>query len=199
MREYTIARTHGAPDFSVVDTLPIDTLLWSPEVPITAQAQICYDETALYVRLSAQEPNIRAEERGPLGVPCEDSCLEFFFCPADGDDRYLSIECNPNGCLYLGFCNTGRRIIRLVPDCVEAIDPVIDMTEEGWSVTYAVPASYVRLFFPEFELKSGVTLRANCFKCGDKTVQEHYMSWNPVEVSDPDFHIPAFFGKMTLA
>ena len=199
MREYTITRTHGAPDFSVVDTLPIDTLLWSPEVPITAQAQICYDETALYVRLSAQEPNIRAEERGPLGVPCEDSCLEFFFCPIAGDDRYLSIECNPIGCLFLGFCNTGRRIIRLVPDCVEAIDPVIDMTEEGWSVTYAVPASYVRLFFPEFELKSGVTLRANCFKCGDKTVQEHYMSWNPVEVSDPDFHIPAFFGKMTLA
>ena len=199
MREYTIARTHGAPDFSVVDTLAIDTLLWCPEVPITAQAQICYDETALYVRLSAQEPNIRAEERGPLGVPCEDSCLEFFFCPIEGDDRYLSIECNPNSCLYLGFCNTGRRIIRLVPDCVEAIDPVIDMTEEGWSVTYAVPASYVRLFFPEFELKPGVSIRANCFKCGDKTVQEHYMSWSPVEVSDPDFHIPAFFGKMTLA
>ena len=199
MREYTIARTYDAPDFSAVEVLPIDTLLWCPEVPITAQAQICYDETALYVRLSAQEPNIRAEERGPLGVPCVDSCLEFFFCPIEGDDRYLSIECNPNGCLFLGFCNTGRRIIRLVPDCVEAIDPVIDMTEEGWSVTYAVPASYVRLFFPEFELKSGVTLRANCFKCGDKTGQEHYMSWNPVEVSDPDFHIPAFFGKMTLA
>jgi hypothetical protein len=99
MREYTIARTYDAPDFSAVEALPIDTLLWCPEVPITAQAQICYDETALYVRLSAQEPNIRAEERGPLGVPCVDSCLEFFFCPIEGDDRYLSIECNPNGCL----------------------------------------------------------------------------------------------------
>ena len=199
MREYTIARVTGKPDFSAIEPLQIDTLLWSPEVPITASAKLCYDDAGIHVQLSAQEPNIRAEERGPLGFPCQDSCLEFFFCPIEGDDRYLSIECNPNGCLYLGFCNTGRRIIRLVPDCVEAIDPVIDMTEEGWSVTYAVPASYVRLFFPEFELKSGVTLRANCFKCGDKTVQEHYMSWNPVEVSDPDFHIPAFFGKMTLA
>lgn len=199
MREYTIARTYDAPDFSAVEALPIDTLLWCPEVPITAQAQICYDETALYVRLSAQEPNIRAEERGPLGVPCVDSCLEFFFCPIEGDDRYLSIECNPNGCLYLGFCNTGRRIIRLLPDEVKAIEPVIEMTEGGWSVTYAVPADYVRLFFPAFELKSGVCLRANCYKCGDLTVQEHYMSWNPVEVVDPDFHVPAFFGKMTLA
>ena len=199
MREYTIARTYDAPDFSAVEVLPIDTLLWCPEVPITAQAQICYDETALYVRLSAQEPNIRAEERGPLGVPCVDSCLEFFFCPIEGDDRYLSIECNPNGCLYLGFCNTGRRIIRLLPDEVKAIEPVIEMTEGGWSVTYAVPADYVRLFFPAFELKPGATIRANCYKCGDLTVQEHYMSWNPVEVVDPDFHVPAFFGKMTLA
>ena len=199
MREYTIARTYDAPDFSTVEALPIDTLLWCPEVPITAQAQICYDETALYVRLSAQEPNIRAEERGPLGVPCVDSCLEFFFCPIEGDDRYLSIECNPNGCLYLGFCNTGRRIIRLLPDEVKAIEPTVEMTEGGWSVTYAVPADYVRLFFPAFELKSGAVIRANCYKCGDLTVQEHYISWNPVEVVDPDFHVPAFFGKMTLA
>ena len=198
MREYTIARTYDAPDFSTVEALPIDTLLWCPEVPITAQAQICYDETALYVRLSAQEPNIRAEERGPLGVPCVDSCLEFFFCPIEGDDRYLSIECNPNGCLYLGFCNTGRRIIRLLPDEVKAIEPTVEMTEGGWSVTYAVPADYVRLFFPAFELKPGKTIRANCYKCGDLTVQEHYMSWNPVEVVDPDFHVPAFFGKMIL-
>ena len=108
MREYTIARTYDAPDFSAVEALPIDTLLWCPEVPITASAQLCYDDSAIYVRLSAQEPNIRAEERGPLGVPCVDSCLEFFFCPIAGDDRYLSIECNPNGCLFLGFCNTGR-------------------------------------------------------------------------------------------
>ena len=198
MREYTIARTYGAPDFSVVDTLPIDTLLWCPEVPITAQAQICYDETALYVRLSAQEPNIRAEERGPLGVPCEDSCLEFFFCPMEGDDRYLSIECNPNGCLFLGFCNTGRRIMRLIPEETKAIDPVVTMVEGGWNVCYTVPAAYIRLFFPEFELTSGKVLMANCFKCGDLTVQEHYFSWNPIDLVDPDFHRPDFFGKMIL-
>ena len=199
MREYTIARVTGKPDFSAIEPLQIDTLLWSPEVPITASAKLCYDDAGIHVQLSAQEPNIRAEERGPLGFPCQDSCLEFFFCPSEGDDRYLSIECNPNGCLYLGFCNTGRRIIRLLPDEVKAIEPVIEMTEGGWTVTYAVPADYVRLFFPAFALKSGVSLRANFYKCGDLTVQEHYMSWNPVEVKDPDFHVPAFFGLLRLA
>ena len=199
MREYTIARVTGKPDFSAIEPLQIDTLLWSPEVPITASAKLCYDDAGIHVQLSAQEPNIRAEERGPLGFPCQDSCLEFFFCPIEGDDRYLSIECNPNGCLYLGFCNTGRRIVRLLPDEVKAITPVIERNDGGWSVTYTVPADYVRLFFPVFELKSGVSLRANCYKCGDLTVQEHYMSWNPVEVADPDFHVPEFFGLMHLA
>lgn len=199
MREYTIARVTGKPDFSAIEPLQIDTLLWSPEVPITASAKLCYDDAGIHVQLSAQEPNIRAEERGPLGFPCQDSCLEFFFCPIEGDDRYLSIECNPNGCLYLGFCNTGRRIVRLLPDEVKAITPVIERNDGGWSVTYTVPADYVRLFFPAFELKSGVSLRANCYKCGDLTVQEHYMSWNPVEVADPDFHVPEFFGLMHLA
>ena len=198
MREYTIQRANGAVDFATVPALSIDNLLWCSEVPISAQAQICYTEEGLHVRLSAKETNIRAEEKGPLGVPCVDSCLEFFFCPMEGDDRYLSIECNPNGCLYLGFCNTGRRIIRLLPDEVKAIEPVIEMTADGWQVTYTVPAAYIRLFFPSFQLKAGNVIMANCFKCGDLTVQEHYMSWNPIDVVDPDFHRPDFFGKMIL-
>lgn len=198
MREYTITKVTGTPDFNRIPSLPIDTLLWCDEVPIVAQAKLCYDENAIYVQLSAKEPNIRAEEKGPLGAPCEDSCLEFFFRPMADDIRYLSIECNPNGCLYLGFCNTDRRIIRLLPDEVKSIEPVIEMTEDGWQVTYAVPASYVQLFFPAFQLEAGKVIYANCFKCGDLTVQEHYLSWNPIEVVDPNFHLPEFFGKMIL-
>ena len=198
MREYTIRRITGNPDFSAIPALPIDTRLWCPEVAITAQAQICYNEEGLHVLLSAKEENIRAEEKGLLGVPCVDSCLEFFFCPMENDDRYLSIECNPNGCLFLGFCNTGRRIMRLIPEETKAIEPVVTMVEGGWNVFYTVPASYIRLFFPEFELTSGKVLMANCFKCGDLTVQEHYFSWNPIDLVDPDFHRPDFFGKMIL-
>jgi hypothetical protein len=198
MREYTIRRVAGTPDFASIPALDINTRLWCQEVAITAQAQICYSEEGLHVRLSAQEENIRAEENGPLGVPCVDSCLEFFFCPMEGDDRYLSIECNPNGCLYLGFCNTNRRIIRLLPDEVKASEPVIARVDGGWNVTYTVPTTYVRLFFPEFRLESGKILRANCFKCVDLTVQEHYFSWNPIDLVDPDFHRPDFFGKMIL-
>ena len=102
MKTYTLKKITGAPDWNAIEVMPIDTLLWCPEVPITASAQLCYDENAIYVRLSAQEPHIRAEERGPLGVPCEDSCLEFFFSP-HSDDTYFNFEANPNGSLYVGY------------------------------------------------------------------------------------------------
>ncbi len=195
MREYTIAKTSGVPSWDAVSSLPIDCLLWSPEVPITAQARLCYDEAALHVLLQATEPNIRAQETGPLGAPCEDSCLEFFFSPIEGDSRYFNIEYNPNGCVYLGLGSCIQDLVRLLPEQMPLV-PQVQRTADGWQVCYSVPFSFVRQFFPTFAPVSGSTIRANCYKCGDLTVQEHYLSWNPVTSQEPAFHRPQDFGLM---
>lgn len=42
-------------------------------------------------------------------------------------------------------------------------------------------------------------IRANCFKCGDFTVQPHYMMWNETTSETPDFHRPQDFGRMIFA
>ena len=76
MRTHVISKKTAVLDWASLPVADIDHLLWSPQVDISAKAQICYDEEALYVRLSAHEAHIRAEERGPLGMPCLDSCLE---------------------------------------------------------------------------------------------------------------------------
>ena len=196
MREYTIARTYDAPDFSAVEALPIETLLWCPEVPITAQAQICYDETALYVRLSAQEPNIRAEEQTQTGMPCLDSCLEFFFAPIIGNNTYLNIEMNPNCAMYLGIGTDRYDLIRLLLPEDGNLNAQANRTEEGWELTYTIPVSFIQRFFPEFKAESGAMMRGNFYKCGDETVQPHYFAWNPVEQEQPDFHLSQWFGKL---
>ena len=59
--------------------------------------------------------------------------------------------------------------------------------------------AFLRILYPEFSLRSGVSFRANCYKCGDKTVHPHFLAWNAVETAAPDFHRPEFFGKMILA
>lgn len=195
MKTYTITRKKEDFSWEQVPVLAIDTLLWSPEVPISAQAQICYDDTALYVRLQAVEPHIRAEGTGPLDAPCEDSCLEFFFCPIPGDDRYFNIEFNPNLCMYLGMGYNFETSIRLVPDSCP-FSPKADRTENGWVLEYNIPHRFVKQFFPEYAPFSGNSIRANCYKCGDLTVQEHYLSWNPIDLPKPAFHCPQFFGTM---
>ena len=71
-----------------------------------------------------------------------------------------------------------------------------EKTESGWELNYAIPAAFLRRFFPEFRAESGAMICGNFYKCGDETVQPHYYSWNPVELVDPDFHRSEFFGKL---
>lgn len=196
MKEYGIIRAPKLPDdWAEVPRLAIDCLLWSRPVSVTAAAQICYDEQALFVRLSAAEEHIRAEHDSLTGMPCEDSCLEFFFCPIPGDERYFNIEFNPNCCMYLGLGSGVQSLVRLLPER-PCFLPQAERTDSGWQITYQVPVAFIRQFFPDFAAISGATIRANCFKCGDLTVQEHYLSWNPVTSETPCFHRPCDFGLM---
>ena len=88
MRTYAIQRFKRWED---IERLNIDIPLWRDAGNIAAWAQVAWDDQALYVRLVAREAAIRAVEKGPLGHPWEDSCLEFFFAPVAVDPRYINI------------------------------------------------------------------------------------------------------------
>lgn len=105
MKMYNIPRIDGAPDWSAVSVLAVDTILWEPDCGIRMTQQLCYDDKALYVRQQAWESAIRAEYSTPLSPVHEDSCMEFFFA-LDADERYFNFEINPNGCIELGFGRT---------------------------------------------------------------------------------------------
>ena len=195
MKEYTIVRCSGMPDWNNVPSLQIDRLYKTEPSDIRAWAQLAYDDTALYVKLSAQETHIRAEHMGPLGEICEDSCLEFFFSPMAGDTRYFNIECNPNGAMYLGFGSSVKSLQRLIPE-EPAILPQASRTQNGWEVVYQIPYSLIRLFFPDFSPVSGYAMRANCFKCADLSAQPHWLCWSPVVEQPCAFNNPSTFGTM---
>lgn len=198
MKRYTIVRTEGTPDWAAVPALEIDTLMWSEPVDISARARIAWSDDGLHVRMEAREHAIRAQERPPVGMPCMDSCLEFFFCPVEGDPRYLNIEFSPTGCMFLGFGEGRADRIRLLPEVI-SLDPTVDYTADGWQVTYHVPLALVRVFFPGWTPRSGGVIRANCYKCGDKTPVPHYLLWNPSTSEQADFHRSCDFGVMVLA
>ena len=196
MKHYTISRVGGRPDWNAIPALAIDEQHWRPPVDISATAQLAWDDERLYVRMQAVEKAIRAEHTGPLGMPCEDSCLEFFFSPTPGDPRYFNVEYNPNASLYLGF-GADRDGIRLIVD-QGLFKPRTARTDDGWLLEYEVPYTFVRVFMPGFRPAPGGTMRANCYKCGDLTPAEHYLAWNPCTGDTPDFHRPQDFGLMTF-
>ena len=183
-------------DWGKIPVLSVGNVLWEPDCGIRASGQFCYDENNLYVHLQAAEENIRAENTEPLSPTYEDSCLEFFFMPGSGD-RYFNFEINPNGCLYIGFGH-GRQDSTTVwkEEMEEFFHIRSGRTEDGWEVYYQIPVEFIRVFYPDYEF-SGF-LRANVYKCGDKTQQKHYLSWNPVGTEKPDFHRPEYFGKMVF-
>ena len=194
MKEYII---HRFTDWRRVERLEISEQLWRDPVDIAAWAQIAWDAGGLRVRLTAREANIRAEERGPLGSPWLDSCLEFFFAPMPGDGRYINIEFNPNACCCLGL-GDGLERTRLVPGR-DWLEPRAFTAPGGWGIEYRVPFALVRQLFPGFDPRPGDVIRANCYKCGDLTEREHYLAWNPVTSATPNFHLPCDFGRMRFA
>lgn len=198
MRSYTIKRIHGTPDWNTVPVMLIDNHLWEEPVDITAQAQICWDENTLYIRQETVEKNIRMEENGPMAPVCDDSCMEFFFRPTQRMD-YFNIEINPNRAIYLGFGTCLEDLIRLQPRDVQTLFQIqTQMTDAGWVLTYQIPFAFIRRFFPGFKAEVGEKIYGNAYKCGDRTVQPHYLAWNPIEWFEPAFHRPEQFGCLTF-
>lgn len=183
----------------MLGTLSADHILWLPDAGIHMTQQICYDEEKLYIHQVAAEKNVRAEHIEPLSQVCEDSCMEFFFCPDSCSDRYFNFEWNMNGCLYLGFRTDRENAVRLhLKDHKKVFNFRSALTDDGWEIFYEIPISFVRLFVPDFSLSSGKEFRANCYKCGDLTITPHYLSWNQVTSAAPDFHRPFDFGQLIL-
>jgi len=196
MNTYIITKKADSLDWSKIPAVNILNHLEVPSVDISATGQLCYDSENLYVRLIAKEKNIRAEYTGILDAPCEDSCLEFFFCPIEGDERYFNIEYNPNCCVYLGIASCLEDLVRLVPEFGIPFEPNAVKTNDGWEITYQIPFSFIRRFFPEFNPESGKTMKGNFYKCGDLTEKEHYLCWNMITSDKISFHRPCDFGLL---
>lgn len=200
MKTYTIKQANPELHWATIPSFAVNEILWLPDVGIRMTQQICYDESAIYIHQCAAENNIRAEHHSPLAEVCEDSCMEFFFSPIQDDNRYFNFEWNYNGCLYLGFRTDRDNAVRLQPkEPKELFDFHAGLTENGWEIFYKIPLFFIRLFFPEFQLKAGTVIKANCYKCGDKTERPHYLAWHPSTSPTPDFHRPQDFGQMVFA
>lgn len=198
MMEYTVKYAADAPDWDELDVAEIKVPYLDTPDFYRAYAQVAYDEENLYLHLRKVDPDPRAVSEGPYGIPCEDSCLEFFFSPMEDDPRYINIEFNPKGCVYVGFGANIDTNLRLIPEFgyEDILHPVIERTEDGWEVFYTLPYDFIRRIFPEFTSPAGKELLANFYTCADLSEPAHYLSWSPIVGEPFTFHKRHCFGKL---
>jgi hypothetical protein len=197
MKTYTMKKVHGEPDWDTIPRMHLDEQMWIKNDTVTATAQVCWDEEALYIRLQAKEKDLRIQETGLTAEVCLDSCLEFFVRPTEKLD-YFNFEFNPKCVMYLGYgngVNGAAELIRLLvrnPESVFCTQSEID--PEGWQLRFRIPYNFIRRFFPDFAPKEGGQMYANAYKCGNIERNNHFLAWNPVNVALHSFHRPQEFG-----
>ena len=163
---------------------------------------IAYDDREIFIKYRVSEEKVKADMSIDNQMVCEDSCVEFFVSPAD-DGSYYNIEFNSIGTCLMGF-GTGREDnkradksilsgIRRLSSLGDKSFGEIDAPGE-WSLTVAIPLK--SFFRHELGQLSGKRFRANFYKCGDMLSVPHYLTWNRIETSKPDYHRPEYFGEL---
>lgn len=189
---------------------PVDIALFmgaEPKFRPVIQAKLMYDDKNIYVIFHVQDKFVRSLFEGYNGGVSNESCVEFFFSPdTQHPDRYFHLEANAGGNPFFAWDSTRRRDIKFKPEEMDQfkiastlpkkIDP--EITEPvTWTLECSIPLDMLRKYTAITEPKKGVTWTGNFFKtAGRVTSNTHYVTWNFVDTPRPDFHTPAFFGKL---
>lgn len=181
----------------------VDCVNWPEAFPYAplCGGRVARTRDALVVDFRVSGLDLRARNTADNGRQWEDSCVEVFIQDPDGAP-YYNFEINALGKVLA--CSGPERHNR-TPRPAEEMEQILRFTQmeggpleqEGihtWRVGVVIPFRLLGIN-PERLPRS---IKANFYKCGDKTAHPHFLSWSPVETPKPDFHRPEFFGELIL-
>ncbi len=182
----------------------IDQVNWKDAFPklLPVSLRIAHDGERLYLYYQVTGEAIRAVNTEDFGSVWEDSCVEFFM-QRQGEKTYRNFECNVLGVLLAAHHETREKAIQLTGEVQSVIrhSTISHRYDDGrqvsdWTLYLEIPKQ--AMGFAAHESLAGQKIRANFYKCGDKTPEPHFISWNPIDLPSPDFHVPQFFGLLEL-
>ena len=181
-------------------SLHIDSYRWTEKPGPETEARAVYvDNEGFLVQMLCRESSPTAVHNEPDGPVHRDSCMEFFvnFDP-EHDSRYINFEANANGNLHSKI-GSGRKdrvllkdLVNIMPECRGSIK------KESWTLELFIPLKLVAEVYGRNSFAAGDVIKGNFYKCGDDTPDPHFGMWNPVDLPEPDFHRPEFFGSIEL-
>ena len=167
-----------------------------------ASFRIARSQTHLVIMYNVRGLDLRSvslEDNGPVW---EDSCCEFFVShPSDG--TYYNFELNCVGTLLASKRRSREDADMFSEEQLARISRYSSLERKAydengeihcWGTAICIPFDLIGLDAAALPEK----LRANFYKCADMTAHPHYLSWNKIEIPNPDFHRPDFFGELVF-
>lgn len=187
----------------------ISCVNWPDDYPYAPSANfsVAHDDDALYIRFRVIEDCAMArvtEDQGPVWT---DSCVEFFV--SFDDTGYYNFEFNCIGTALLAFRKEKPNATVAPAEVMAMIGRTSTLGREpfeervlttgdrvNWELNVRIPKE--AFFKHDFKTLSGVKAKGNFYKCGDGLSQPHFLSWSPIDLPSPNFHVEAFFGDLAF-
>lgn len=180
----------------------IDTLNWKEEFPYKPVVvfDIARGKEMLYIHYFVRGLSIKALADKDGNFVHEDSCVEFFMRKAN-EMNYINFEFNCIGTCYAAHHETRQQSTPFTIDEYRSIRRYTTIQSEAfaeqkgihsWELTVAIPFKLMGLDpgnLPEM-------IRGNFYKCADGTENPHYTTWSPIDLPQPNYHCPEFFGEI---
>ena len=180
----------------------VNQVNWPQAFPYApfCHGRIARTEDTLWVDFRVSGLDLRIQNTEDNGRQWEDSCVEVFIADPSGSG-YYNFEVNALGKVLActGASREGRKA-RPAGEMAQIIRwPGVAGHSAGewpgvqaWRVCVGIPFGLIGLDGK----KLPASIRANFYKCGDKTAHPHFLSWSPVLTPQPDFHRPEYFGEL---
>lgn len=171
------------------------------------EAKLLYDKKNIYVFFKVEDQYIKAVAQKLHDPVCKDSCVEFFFTPSENlSDGYFNIEINCGGTMLMCHqtARSENKIIVSEQNCKKIIlhtympkiiEPELN-EPKTWTLQYMLPIEILKEYAKVSKPAKGTKWRANFYKCADATSHPHWLTWALVDLPEPDFHQPKFFGEL---
>lgn len=142
------------------------------------------------------------EQKEPMLMVCQDSAVEVFLAFSDLEHdsafkpqlehcMYTNIEINSKGICYAKYGHSRKNRTAYTPEQIASLKIHTQVLPDHWTCSLVVPRALV-CKMAGYDALSKV-FAFNLYKISETKAHEHYISFSPIGVEQPNFHLPEFF------
>lgn len=168
----------------------------NPDEQRETQVRVLWSSQTLYLRFECRYRDLYVfDDSDPSGRRdhlWDRDVAEAFLQPDPSRERnYREFEVSPNG-MWIDLDIFPGGLADLKSGLKKSV--VQDAGAHRWTAEIAIP---LKALTPDFDPKA--VWRANFYRVEGKEEPRTYMAWRPTGTAQPNFHVPAAFGKLRFA